>query len=135
MFTEEKAIELFNEFLELVEFNLMKTKDGQFWLYDCQGADLGNISEERFETVAEVLDRLTIYEEDYILEDLLHSIDNELGWQGSYEHWDDLLKFRDKMPNEYQWDFDVLDLICNCWSYNIPLDKCFYVIDDEKSCE
>lgn len=61
--------ELFVEYLNVTEFALRKDENG-FWLDDRQGANLGNISEDRFETAEQIVDRMDIYHNDYILDDI-----------------------------------------------------------------
>ena len=67
---------LFEEYLDLTEFALEKDDKG-YWLNDRQGADLGNISDDRFETAAEIVDRMDIYHTDYILTDIDECIDEK----------------------------------------------------------
>ena len=57
---------LFDEFLDLTEFRLLKHKDGTFSLEDQQCANLGDIEDDRFTSASEILDRMDIYIQDYI---------------------------------------------------------------------
>lgn len=68
-----KKEKLFAEFLFLTEFELVKHEDG-YGLRDLQEVNLGNIESDRFRNGAEILDRMGIYINDYILEDLGENI-------------------------------------------------------------
>lgn len=61
----EKYIKLFNEILNCEDFELVRYKNGDFGLHDLQGANLGGIEEETFETMVQVLDRMEVYHIDY----------------------------------------------------------------------
>ena len=60
-----------NAFLGFFDFKLEKYKDG-YGVVDLQGANLGNIEEQRFDTLSEIVYRFfdSIYIPDYIDEDL-----------------------------------------------------------------
>lgn len=115
---------LFDEFLGITDFNLIKHQDG-FGLYDLQGANLGDIEADRFTTAEDVFDRMDIYINDYFLTDideLLDEKDIEIYWENTYEAY--LVHAKELLP-EYPFDFDVLDMICNRAS-EINLDNCTY---------
>ena len=118
--------ELFDEFLALTEFRLLKHKDGTFSLEDRQRANLGNIEDDRFETASEVLDRMDIYIQDYLaagIEDALNeeSITIDCDWK-------EYGKYRDFLP-DYGFDFDLLDMIVN-HSNEVDLNNCDYSLAD-----
>lgn len=62
---KKAIIGLVQEMLELYEFELV-TIGTKFALKDLQHANLGDIEEERFDTLEDVVDRLWAYHEDYI---------------------------------------------------------------------
>lgn len=66
---QNKYEKLFDSFLELTEFSLIKYEDG-FGLEDRQGANIGDIEDDRFETAEQIFERMSIYIDDYIDEDL-----------------------------------------------------------------
>lgn len=137
---------LFQEWLDLTEFSLIKhrnpehiveyeTPDGEpdcaidycgTWsIYDRQGANLGNINEDRFDNAGQILDRMDIYINDYIYRDLeeefiAYEVDlenNELPW--SADTWLALAnnkEFYEKNKDyfdDHQWEFNALDMIAN----------------------
>ena len=112
---------LFDEFLDLTEFRLLKHKDGTFSLEDRQCANLGDIEDDRFTSASEILDRMDIYIQDYIVEALSDILD-ETGISLEEDTWEGLLECRDKVP-EADWDFDVLDMIVN-HSDKVDLNNC-----------
>lgn len=114
-----KDNKLFMEMLDLMEFGLYKD-DNKYALVDFQGANLGGIENERFNNAGEILDRMTTYENDYIVEALEKLDDYE------YEDWEDFVKHLKTTdlysPNESKWDIDILEMICNCGKY-VDLSK------------
>ena len=118
---------LFDEFLDLTEFRLLKHNDGTFSLEDQQCANLGDIENDRFISASEILDRMDIYIQDYIVEALSDVIDVN-GVSLEEDTWMGLLECRDKVP-EADWDFDVLDMIIN-HPDKIDLNNCDYSLTD-----
>ena len=96
--TKKNYNELFGEFLELIEFGLVKYQDG-YGLIDGQGANLGNIEEDRFNTAREIVDRCDAYVGDYLLSDE--------DW-GTYDSLEDLIK---SSPNHPM--IEMVDLLVN----------------------
>lgn len=118
---------LFDEFLDLTEFRLLKHNDGTFSLEDQQRANLGDIENDRFISASEILDRMDVYIQDYIVEALSDVID-ENGVSLEEDTWEGLLECRDKVP-EADWGFDVLDMIIN-HPDEIDLNNCDYSLAD-----
>ena len=118
--------ELFDEVLALTEFRLLKHKDGTFSLEDRQRANLGNIEDDRFETAPEVLDRMDVYIQDYLMAGIEDALDEK-----SIEidcDWKEYGKYRDLIP-DYEFDFDLLDMIVN-HSNEVDLNNCDYSLAD-----
>ena len=123
--------ELFGEFLDLIEFSLIKNDNGTFSLEDRQGGNIGNIEEREYTTAYDMIEDLDIYIDDYII----RAIGDELRLKGkiedddfSYYPAEDLLKYRDLLPDS-AWDFDVLDMLVN-HSDEIDLDKVAINLDE-----
>ena len=117
---------LFNEFLDLTEFRLLKHKDGTFSLEDQQCANLGDIEDDRFASASEILDRMDIYIQDYLIRDIEDALDEK-----SIEIdcvWGEYGKYRDVIP-DYKFDFDLLDMIVN-HSNEVDLNNCDYSLAD-----
>ena len=117
---------LFNEFLDLTEFRLLKHKDGTFSLEDRQCANLGDIEDDRFASASEILDRMDIYIQDYLIRDIEDALDEK-----SIEIdcvWGEYGKYRDLIP-DYRFDFDLLDMIVN-HSNEVDLNNCDYSFAD-----
>ena len=117
---------LFNEFLDLTEFRLLKHKDGTFSLEDQQCANLGDIEDDRFASASEILDRMDIYIQDYLIRDIEDALDEK-----SIEIdcvWKEYGKYRDLIP-DYRFDFDLLDMIVN-HSNEVDLNNCDYSLAD-----
>ena len=117
---------LFDEFLNLTEFRLLKHNDGTFSLEDQQCANLGDIEDDRFASASEILDRMDIYIQDYLIRDIEDALDEK-----SIEIdcvWGEYGKYRDVIP-DYKFDFDLLDMIVN-HSNEVDLNNCDYSLAD-----
>ena len=117
---------LFDEFLNVTEFLLLKHKDGTFSLEDRQRANFGDIEDDRFETASEVLDRMDIYIQDYLVVDIEDALDEE--YIAIDCDWKEYGKYRDLIP-DYRFDFDLLDMIVN-HSNEVDLNNCDYSLTD-----
>lgn len=117
---------LFDEFLDLTEFRLLKHKDGMFSLEDQQCANLGDIEDDRFTSASEILDRMDVYIQDYLITDIEDALDEK-----SIEidcDWEEYGQYRKDLP-DYKFDFDLLDMIIN-HSDKIDLNNCDYLLAD-----
>lgn len=119
---------LFDSFLDLTEFSLIKYEDG-FGLEDRQGANLGDIEDDRFETAEQIFERMSVYIDDYIDEDLCNVWVDELGFSADdipdmLEGW---LDHKEELK-EYQYEIDLIDMICNHYD-EINLENCTYEIN------
>ena len=105
---------LFIEFLDMIEFSLHKRIDADgvvcYGVEDLQHANLAGIEQDFFYSAGDVLERMEVYENDYIVRDILECI-REKGVRYEYNQWSDLLKYRSKLPYN-QLDFDLLEMIC-----------------------
>ena len=117
---------LFDEFLSITEFRLLKHKDGTFSLEDQQCANLGDIEDDRFASASEILGRMDIYIQDYLIEDIEDALDEESITIDC--DWKEYEKYRDLIP-DYRFDFDLLDMIVN-HSNEIDLNNCDYSLVD-----
>lgn len=132
MKTQNKWEKLFDGFLDLTEFRLIKHKgnddeyDPWIWsLIDLQGANLGDIESDRFSDAQGILDRMGVYIDDYFIkdiEDLLEEKGIEITWDDDYQDY--INNARVLLP-ESSWDFDVLDMLCNHYN-EIDLNNCYY---------
>ena len=102
---------LFDQFLETIEFRLVKYPDG-WGLIDKQGANLGDIESDRFCDAVSIIDRLDIYTQDSFVDDICETMD-----RSSSEDWTKLLHdARETMTPEelehHRYDLEILDMIC-----------------------
>ena len=132
---------LFEGFLELTEFTLIKHNDG-WGLYDRQGGNLGDIESDRFESAAEIFDRMDAYINDYFFADLEDELeaydvdmsDREIPW--SAEEWLELREDRELYNKNqqyfdcHQWEFDVLNMIAY-HADKINLENVYYESGDD----
>ena len=129
---QNKWEKLFDEFLDLTEFTLVKHQNdynkttdeyGHWSLIDNQDGDIGNIEGDRFESAGQIFDRMDVYIDDYIANPLEEEL-IKMGVDEELYSFDDFLFCRKMLPNN-QWDFDVLDMICNHFE-EINLENCTY---------
>ena len=117
---------LFDDFLNITEFRLLKHKDGTFSLEDQQCANLGDIEDDRFASASEILDRMDVYIQDYLVVDIEDALDEESIAIDC--DWEEYGKYRDLIPG-YRFDFDLLDMIVN-HSNEVDLNNCDYSFAD-----
>ena len=130
---QNKWEKLFDEFLDLTEFSLVKNQNnynkatdeyGCWSLIDKQGGNIGNIEGDRFECAKQIFDRMENYIEDYIAEPLEKELINKGNVGEEFYSLEDILFCRKELPDS-QWDFDVLDMICYRFE-EINLENCNY---------
>lgn len=114
--------ELFDSFLNTIEFQLIKYPDG-WGLVDQQDGNLGNIESERFENALLLIDRLDIYIQDYFVSD----IEEALGSQ-QFENWEAMVEAaKERLDSadleKYRFELDILDMIC-CHPTKVDLENC-----------
>lgn len=120
---------LFDQFLDLTEFGLRKDKDG-WWVEDHQAANLGDIESDRFDTAEQIFERMSMYIEGYIDEDLrgvwVYELEhNPSEIPSTLEGW---LDHREELK-EYSFELDLIDMICNHYD-EINLENCTYDIEE-----
>ena len=132
---------LFEDFLDVTEFTLIKHTDG--WsLYDRQGGNLGNIEGDRFEDAQDIFERMDVYITDYFYHDLEEELEAyNVDMKGrevpeSSQDWLDLRndvefcnKNQEYMDN-HAFEFNVLDMIANHTS-EINLENVYYESEEE----
>ncbi len=94
------------EILEMVEFDYVINNDGTLSLHDQLGANLGGIEDETFEINKDlamlVVDRLSIYIEDYITDGYTETLRIECNEQADKSNtYIDLLKKMKKYPEKF----------------------------------
>lgn len=111
--------ELFKDFLCICDFGLEKYDDG-YGVVDLQGANLGDIESDRFQTAESIADRMDIYISDMLEDDL----SEELGIT-DYSNLTELVqkaKLHAK-AEQYRQDIDILEMIVNGCK-DIKLENC-----------
>lgn len=132
---------LFEDFLDVTDFKLIKHTDG-WGLYDKQCANLGGIEEDRFESAEDIFDRMEVY----IIDSFYNDLDDELDAYKvdmadrerpcSAEEWLDLRddkefyrKNEDYIEN-HSFEFNVLEMILRHAS-EINLENVEYEMEEE----
>lgn len=123
---QNKWEKLFDKFLDLTEFTLVKHQN-DWSLIDNQGGNICNIEGDRFKSASEIFLRMDSYIDDYIVNSIEEHADltgiDVTDWDNW--GWDYLLTYRNRFPIWCRWDFDVLDMICN-HDEEINLENCTY---------
>jgi hypothetical protein len=138
---QNKWESLFEDFLEVTEFTLIKHTDG-WGLYDRQGANLGDIAADRFEDAMDIFDRMEVYIIDYFyhdLEDELEAYEVDMDDREIPDGAQDWLELRNdeefcKKNEEYMdnhaFEFNVLEMIAN-HANEINLENVCYENEEE----
>ena len=116
--------DLFVNFLYSTEFALDKDEDG-YYLVDLQGANLGNINKDRFQSAEEIFDRMEVYIEDYFVDDLEDWAEYyKIELPGSYEEMLHFIDDNDEYPltDNEKYSYEVLDMVVNHYD-DIDLEK------------
>ena len=122
---QNKWEQLLNQFMDLTEFSLIKHKDG-WGLYDRQGANLGDIESDRFSNAEQIFERMDVYINDYIIEDIKRCLAVKgLLPEYEYDGWDDMLINAAPLLPENKFEFDLLDMIINHYD-EIDLNNVYY---------
>ena len=95
------------EILDMVEFDYIINNNGTLSLHDQLGANLGGIEDDTFKIdknlAISVVDRLSIYIEDYITEGYAETLTKECNEKASkYDAYIDLLTKMKKYPKKFQ---------------------------------
>lgn len=132
---------LFEDFLEVTEFRLIKYTDG-WGLHDRQGGNFGDIEDDRFGSASDIIDRMDVYIIDYFyhdLEDELEAYDVDMTGREIPEDAQDWLDLRadaefckknQEYMNNHAFEFNALDMIANHAS-EIDLENIDYESEEE----
>lgn len=124
-----KYEQLFDDLLSLLDFTLIKNDNdyngqsdsyGIWSLEDDMCCNYGDIEDDRFNSAAEIIDRLEMYLYDCLIADMNDGFDVDTSIYGS---WAEMVENRDEFPDGCQWHLNYLDMICNHVD-EIDLNKC-----------
>lgn len=104
--------DLFKDLLDLYEFDLALDEKNYWRVIDRQGGNLGGIEQEQFNTIADIVDRMDAYHNDYILrslEECLPEIET-FCYQDAYNSLIDLFHSGEDL-SEFEFDIRVLEMI------------------------
>lgn len=136
---KKKYISLFSDIISIEEFELVRYKNGLWGVHDLQGANLGGIESDSFDTIAQILDRMEIYHIDYFEEACMDFFDIS-------EHFgyiDLVEQCRNKIKNDKNGEFadysetelNYLEFIGNAPNIDIcntPLEQIKDLLDYEQ---
>ncbi len=116
---------LFDEFLDMVEFTLIKHPDDRWSVHDRQGADLGGINGDIYKDASELFDRMDSYVYDYFVVDLEECLEEGGHQIPDWFGYDELVDYARPLLPDNKWGCDVLDMIYS-HANEIDLNKCFF---------
>jgi len=99
---------VFNDLMEAYQFEVIHNDNGTLSVYDLQHACLGDICDEIFKDEFEILERMDMYHEDYIIRLLEEDFNT---YFNTYGEWLQFLK--EQNNDEYAYDIAILSLIVN----------------------
>lgn len=101
--------EIFDDLMDLYQFEVIHNDDNTLSVYDLQGACLGDICDDIFKDEFAILERMEIYHLDYII----RTIEEDLGvyFDTFKEYLDYLISLDNK--DDYGYDIAILSLIVN----------------------
>ena len=104
MTNKERSI--FDDLMNMYEFKVKTLDDGNLQLEDLQGACLGDICSEIFRDEWEIIDRMEMYHDDYIIRLLEEDFNTSFD---TYGEWTDFLQTQDQ--DNYGYDLAILRLL------------------------
>lgn len=135
-FSKYHYLRIFENFLDLTEFELKRYGDG-YGLIDLQGGNLGNIEEDRFTNAAEIIERMSRYIDDYLAIPIIMDVfnGNERVFNCNEHEYDDYGELARKaislVKHSCGDDEDILDVLCNHGD-EINLDNVLCIMKGEK---
>ncbi len=111
----DKQEKIFDDLMDMYEFEVYENDEGKLQVNDLQGACLGGICGEVFENKFDIIKRMEVYHLDYIIAPLEYEID-EL-FDTMVEWLDFLIERKNKIENqEDDWDYtiEILKFIISC---------------------
>lgn len=111
------------EILDLMEFEVLvgEDEDGNqcLKLYDLQGANLGGIESDTFEDFDQLIGRMDVYFDDYIVRPLEEEFENEIGeWNTWFDMYNRIVELPYERIKSYEWDINMLGLWIDAY-YNV----------------
>lgn len=150
---QNKWERLFETFMDVTEFGLIKHKNpehiveyetpdsnpdcaveyyGIWSIHDKQGANLGNINEDRFDNAEQIFERMNVYIEDYYIRTINEDILEDGQYFDDYEECLGLLgeiladnSIEDDFRQTVEYHYDILDMIANHFD-EIDLENVYY---------
>lgn len=127
------------EFLSEFDFGVYKVRDKSgkvfYKLEDFQSANLGNIEDEKFYSIDDIVDRLDIYYRDYLLEDIEFQLDElaqTVGDESIETKWYDLKSYKDM----YDYLQNIQETYCqsdnSSVDFTYKLEYLYYIVNSDK---
>ena len=79
-----------SELLDVYELDIIVNDDLTLSVYDRQGGNLGDIESEKFNTFDDIIERMDIYHNDYIVRALEEINDVN---ESDFDNWEDMYKY------------------------------------------
>lgn len=111
----DKQEKIFDDLMDMYEFEVYENDEGKLQVNDLQGACLGGICGEVFDNKFDIIKRMSIYHHDYLIEPI--ALDFDESFYTVDECLDFLMERRNEIENqESDWDYaiEVLKFITFC---------------------
>jgi hypothetical protein len=102
----QREKEIFNDLMDLYEFEVYTNEQDKFQVNDLQGACLGDICDDIFNDEWEILERMETYHLDYIINGLENTFNLSFD---TFEEWVELLEREDL--EELKYTEEILKLL------------------------
>lgn len=113
---KKEMFDLFNLFLECMEFGLMYNQQTKkISLVDLQEGSYNQIEKEEFTSLQGIIDRLEVYIDDYFVKDLCNELNIK---EDSFKEYKELVVIAEKIDYERaKFDIEILQMIINGCNY------------------
>jgi len=95
---KKREKQVFNDLMDMYEFRVSKNKNGSLSLEDLQSANLGGICDVSYRNEWEILDRMEMYHDDYIIRVIQDEYDVNFN---TYQEYADFLEKENYKENSY----------------------------------
>ncbi len=103
---KKREKQVFNDLMEMYQFNVSKNKNGSLLLEDLQSANLGGICDVSYQNEWKILDRMEMYHNDYIIRII------EEDYDVSFNTYQEYVNFLEEENNaEDLYTIEILKLI------------------------
>lgn len=122
---ENKWVKIAKQIIKGEDFELYVNDKGFYALRDLQGADLGDIQEREYTNLASIIDDLSLYHQDYYINDIKEVLEINLEEDKNYIDWSNYYNYIKEHKEEVEQKYSNVDYLLDelyviIWCYDIP---------------